>query len=78
MKWTLSVGDVGRTQEKFVNLKPEASDLQTLLCNFKDNFLNDDVHPIKPSSLSVTALVDMGAFPTTEQRVCFDRAPIFL
>ena len=77
MKWTLYVGDVGRTQEKFVNLRPEASDLQTLLGNFKDNFLND-VHPIKPFSLSVTALVDMGAFPTTEKRVCFDRAPIFL
>ena len=73
----LSFGDVGRRQKKQRDREPEASDLQTILGNYEDNFLNDDVHPIKPSSLSVTELVDIGAFPTTELRVCFGRAPIF-
>ena len=73
----LSFGDVGRRQKKQRDREPEASDLQTILGNYEDNFLNDDVHLIKPSSLSVTELVDMGAFPTTELRVCFGRAPIF-
>ena len=73
----LSFGDVGRRQKKQRDREPEASDLQTFLGNYEDNFLNDDVHPIKTSSPSVTELVDMGAFPTTELRVCFGRAPIF-
>ena len=64
----LSIGDVGRTQKKLRDRRPEVSDLQTFLGNFEDNFLNDDVHPIKLSSLSVTELVDMGAFNSVNRK----------
>ena len=43
--------DVGRTQEKLRDQEPEANDLQKVLGNFEDNFLNDDVHLIKPLTI---------------------------